>query len=164
MTKKVFYYYEMEKPNDVGNPEQTFGEFLREKLDEHIDATNLKESMIIREFIFANISWFYKEANTMAAVLEFISDRDWNKHATCIAPFRNWLEEKYNVRVTHEVSRDLDYDGMQEPGPDDAPNSYWNTKVYFNETLPAERGFDTVCPLEESDGTMTWIEFWTREK
>ena len=167
MTKKTFYYYEVEIPQELrdNNTEMDVAaQVLKNKRREYIAETNSKNAKIIEEFIFSCSAYYnYKEGTNVGAIsLEFITDRDWNKHKIAVAELREYFAS-IGINYTHEVVRHMDFEGMQVPGHDDAPNSYWNTKVYFNETLPKERGFDTVCPLEESDGVMTWLEFWTHD-
>ena len=55
-----------------------------------------------------------------------------------------------------------EFHGMQLAGANDDPNSYWQTKVYFNETLPASRGF-SKCLLDEAAEGATWMDHWQRE-
>lgn len=166
MTKKVFYYYEMEIPTALKDEYavEAGSTILKEKLKEYVELTNDKNSRIIQDFIFSNIAFFKWNENKAAVSLEFMTERDYEKHQICINNFMEWMRDTHNIVMVHDVARMLDYSGMQEVDwKTDEPNSYWKTKVYFNETLPAERGFDTTCLLEESDGTMTWVEFWTRE-
>jgi hypothetical protein len=167
MTKKTFYYYEVEIPQELrdNNTEMDVAaQVLKNKRREYIENTDSKNAKIIEEFIFSCSAYYYfKEGTNIGAIsLEFITDRDWDRHQAAVAELKEYFAS-IGINWTYEAVRHMDFDGMQVPGENDEPNSYWKTKVYFNETLPKERGFDTVCPLEESDGTMTWVEFWTHE-
>lgn len=169
MTKKVFYYYEVDIPQEVIDAHVPTGgmmvaaSILKAKRREYIAKTNSKNAKIIEEFIFACSAYYGFNGTRSAISLEFITDRDWEKHRTAVQELRDYFSSEYGIEYVHEVKRELAFDGMAVPGENDAPNSYWQTKVYFNETLPAERGFDTTCLLTESDGEMSWMEFWTRE-
>ena len=170
MTKKVFYYYEVDIPQEVIDAHVPTGgmmvaaSILKAKRREYIAKTNSKNAKIIEEFIFA-CSAFYGFNGTRSAIsLEFISERDWQRHRIAVQELRDYFSSEYGIEYVHEVKRELDFEGMQIPekNADGSFNgdSYWKTKVYFNETLPAARGFDTTCLLAEADGEMTWMEHW----
>lgn len=171
MTKKVFYYYEIEVPTalkdeytvDVGSV------ILKEKLLEYVETTGSKNSKILKDFIFANVAYFKWNGNKGAVSLEFLTERDWERHQTVLQEFKDYLASEYNIQYVYEAKRFIDTEGMlvREEGSEPGTlgnDSYWKTKEYFNETLPAERGFDTTCVLDTANGTETWMEYWVREK
>lgn len=175
MTKKVFYYYEVDIPQDVIDAHEATGDqmtaasVLKYIRRQYIADTDSKNAKIIEEFIFACSAYYGFNGTRSAVSLEFLTDRDFDRHQTVLQEFKDHLASEYNIQYVYETKRAIDSEGMLVREEGDEPgtlgnNTYWKTKEYFNETLPAERGFATTCLLEDANGTETWMEYWLRDK
>ena len=174
MTKKVFYYYEVDIPQNVLDAHAPTGgmmvgaSVLKYLRRQYIAETDSKNAKIIEEFIFACSAYYGFNGTRSAISLEFLTERDWERHQSVVQELKDHFASEYNIQFVYETKRAIDSEGMlvreegEEPGTL-GHNTYWKTKEYFNETLPAERGFDTTCLLEDANGTDTWMEYWLRD-
>jgi hypothetical protein len=168
MASKTFLYYEVEVSQELRdeNPlEDNAASIMKRQRQLYLENNpNDKHAKIIDEFIYACTAFYdFKEGtNTGAIVLEFLNERDYERRKIAVAGLKDHFASIGLNIESNVVVRHLDQDKMLVPGPNDSPNLYWHTKVYFNETLPKEKGFSTICLLEEADGEMSWIDHWTR--
>lgn len=174
MARKTFLYYEVEVSQELRDAhphEDNVASIMKHQRELYLENNpNDKHAKIIDEFIFACSAYYsFKEGtNTGAIVLEFLNERDYERRKVAVAGLKDHFASIGLNIESDEVVRHLDPIKMLEPGPNDDPNLYWQTKVYFNETLPKERGFSTTCILDElndvpEEDKPTWIEHWTRE-
>ena len=170
-SKIVFYYYEIDIPQEVIEAHRPTGgmmngaSILKAKRREYISKTNSKNAKIIEDFVFACSAFYGFNGTRSALCLEYINERDWERHQEAVKELKDYFLNEYGIKYVFELKRKLDITTMRERDESsDEPDMYWKTKVYFNETLPASRGFDTTCGLLEYDGDLSWIDYWVRDR
>lgn len=167
-TRKTFLYFEVEVSQslrDLHNEYDHVGYVINQVLDTMIEETNSKHAKTLKEMITTCTAHFaYKDdTNTGALCIEFLTKRDYDKREALYSGGITEYFSNAGIEYSNEVVRHIDIIGMQIIGENDEPDSYWKTKVYFNDTLPKSRGFSTDCMLDEADEGVSWINHWTRE-
>ena len=171
-TQKTFLYFEVEVSQSTreahnANPaEDNVGFVIAQTLDQMIEGRHpqTKLATTLQEFVHACKATFaYKDdTNTGAICLEFLTRRDYDRREAIWQELSEYFSNE-GITVTHDVVRHIDINKMKITGLNNEADSYWKTKIYFNETLPVSRGFSTECLLDDAAEGATYMDYWTRE-